>query len=46
MKYRAILKFVGVSVACNFQIGKNEIKLITEYESVIHTVSLFLESIL
>jgi hypothetical protein len=37
---------VGVSVACNFQTGKNQTKLLTEYESVTQKVLLPIESML
>jgi hypothetical protein len=37
---------VGVYVTCNFQIGNNKTKLLTEYESVTQDVLLSKESIL
>jgi hypothetical protein len=36
---------VGVSMAYSFQIGKNGIKLLMEYENVTQKVLLFIESI-
>jgi hypothetical protein len=45
-KYRAILIIVGVSVAYNFQTGRNKIKLLTKYESVTQKVLLSVKSML